>query len=238
MKIVSMSLLLSCSLFLAANVDAQKKQGADEPKLYRWVDENGEVHFSESLPPDFADKEHDVLDNSGMVRDTGQTLVPPPPPPPPPPSKEKTEDSKGELPRDKSGMRRPAPRYSPAELKVQQNALLLLRYDTDQEILDALDVEIKQLDYDRIVLATAGDSLTEAYRGYVREAAERQRAGIPVEDKLISDIADLQLRVADNNELIAGLRQRGIEIKKDFMAELIRYRKLVEEQQELEKEDS
>jgi hypothetical protein len=206
MKTVSICLLLSFSLFLAASADAQKRQAADQPKLYRWVDENGEVHFSESLPPDFSDKKHDVLDNSGMVRDRDQTLVPPPPPPP----KEKNDKEKAELPRDKSGMRRPEARFTPEELKVQQNSLLLLRYDSDQEILDAMDVEIKQLDYDRRVLATAGDSLTEAYRGYVREAAERQRAGKPVEEKLISDIADLQVRVADNNQLVAGLRQRGI----------------------------
>jgi hypothetical protein len=95
-----------------------------------------------------------------------------------------------------------------------------------------MEVEIKQLDYDRSVLTTAGDSLSEAYRGYVREAAERQRAGKPVEDKLIKDIDTLQIRVADNEQILAGLNQRGIDIKKEFMQELTRYRTLVAEYEE------
>jgi DnaJ-domain-containing protein 1 len=81
-------------------------------------------------------------------------------------------------------------------------------------------------------------SLTEAYRGYVREAAERQRAGQAVEEKLITDIADLQERVAENMELIAGLKQRGVEIEIDFTEELTRYRTLVEEKEALASEKS
>jgi hypothetical protein len=124
MKTVSWCCLFSVILLLTANAFAQQKRGA-EPKLYRWVDENGEVHFSQSLPPDFKDKKHDVLDNEGMLEDTDLTLVPPPPPP-------KGEmGEKAESPRDASGMLRPEPKYTPEELRVEQNALLLMRYDSD-----------------------------------------------------------------------------------------------------------
>ena len=39
-------------------------------KVYRWVDENGEVYYSEKLPPDFEDKKHDELDHRGIVQST------------------------------------------------------------------------------------------------------------------------------------------------------------------------
>ena len=65
--------LFSFMLLSAAMV---AEGGQKEQKVYRWVDENGEVHYTQSLPPDFHDKKHDVLDNRGIVRDKDQTLVP------------------------------------------------------------------------------------------------------------------------------------------------------------------
>lgn len=39
---------------------------AQEQKLYRWVDENGEVHFGDSVPPQYADTEKQVLNAEGI----------------------------------------------------------------------------------------------------------------------------------------------------------------------------
>ena len=52
---------------------------ANAAEVYRWVDENGDVHYSESLPPDFEDKGHDVLNERGIVTDEDLKLTPPPP---------------------------------------------------------------------------------------------------------------------------------------------------------------
>jgi hypothetical protein len=133
---------------------------------------------------------------------------------------------KNELPRDSSGLPRPKPRFTPAQLRAQQDALLLMRYDTDKEILDAMQVEIKQLDYDRRVLNTSGKSLMQAYVGNIREAAERQRAGIEVEDKLIQQIQGLKQRLAGNQHELDGLKAREESIRKTFAADLERYRTL------------
>lgn len=46
---------------------------ADAQKVYRWVDENGVVHFGDSIPPEYSKERHEVLDNRGMrttVNDT------------------------------------------------------------------------------------------------------------------------------------------------------------------------
>jgi len=221
---------LAASLVLANTAEA---------KVYRWVDENGEVHYSETLPPNFQDKKHDVLDSQGITRETDQTLAPPPPEP-----KKKNEEEPGELPRDSSGLPRPAPLYTEQQLRKQQNDLLLLRYDSDQEILDAMTVEINQLDYDRRLLETSHASLLEAYEGNVREAAERQRAGLPVEPKLIQDINNLKVRLAKSTAEIAGLDDREVSIAETFESELERYRTLVAamneaaEEQQAEQQES
>ncbi len=46
-------------------------------EMYRWVDENGRIHYGDRIPPKYAKSERDVLDNSGVVRETlGRELTP------------------------------------------------------------------------------------------------------------------------------------------------------------------
>lgn len=218
--LIAISLAVPPAVAYAQN---RKPAASAEKKFYRWVDENGEVHYTESLPPDFQDKKADVLDDQGITRQQDISLVPPPPKP------VEAKPEKGELPRDASGMQRPDPLYSPEQVKAQQDSLLMLRYDSEQEILDAMQVEINQLAYDERLLTTSRTSMLRAYRGNVREAAERQRAGKPVEPELAGEIQSLTRRLATNAESIAGLKQREQEIRGSFDANLKRYRELAAE---------
>jgi hypothetical protein len=211
--------LFLTSLFLSAAILAAGSAMA--AKVYRWVDENGEVHYSETLPPDFEDKKHDELDERGIVRAEDQSLVPPPPEPEP-------EPDANELPRDASGMKRPDALYSEEELQRRMDAFLLLRYDSEQEIQDAMTVEIKQLEYDRLLLQTSRESMSEAYRGQVREAANRQRSGVEVDPEIINSIADLQTRLKTNGKSLDRLQAREDEIVTNFGAQLERYQFLTD----------
>jgi hypothetical protein len=210
-------LLLSAAILTAGSAMAAK--------VYRWVDENGEIHYSETLPPDFEDKKHDELDERGIVRAEDQSLVPPPPEP-------EAEADPNELPRDSSGMKRPNALYTEEELQQKMDAFLLLRYDSEQEIKDAMTVEINQLEYDRILLQTAQESMSETYRGQVREAATRQRSGVEVDPKIINSIADLQARLEAYGNSLAKLQTREDKIIASFGAELERYQFLINNQSE------
>lgn len=194
-------------------------------KVYRWVDENGEVHYSETLPPDFQDKTHDQLDSSGLVREEGISLKPPPPEPKP---VQQSPDEPKELPRDSSGMQRPKALYSEREMQERMDRFLLLRYESEQEITDAMNVEIKQLEYDRRLLTTSRDSMQAAYRGQIAEAANQQRAGMEVNPDIIAEVNSLRERLQSNEEMIAKLQVREDSIREDFGVQIERYRRLVE----------
>lgn len=196
--------------------------GAAAAEVYRWVDENGEVHYSESLPPDHQDKGHDVLSRDGMVVDENQKLTPAPP------SEKPNQEKLGELPRDASGLPRPKPLHSEAELQHHMDNFLMLRYESEQEILDAMNVEIMQLGYDRRLLEGSRASLEEAYRGQIRVAAERQRAGMEVEPATVKEINSLRNSLARNAKSLEGLQQRENDIHAKFDTQLERYRHLVE----------
>lgn len=196
---------------------------AEAAKVYRWVDENGEVHYSETLPPDIKDRKHDVLNESGIVLEKDETLAPPPPV-----DKKKAEEEAGELPRDASGLPRPKPLYSEAEAQQRKDNLLMLRYDSEQEIVDAMNVEIKQLNYDRRLLEGSRNNLQSAYRDQIRQAADMQRAGQKVDDGTVKQIHDLKVGLAKNTTSLDGLQAREESIRSDFGKELERYRYLLE----------
>jgi hypothetical protein len=201
------------------------KPQTSEDKVYRWVDEQGNVHYTETLPPDFKDKKADVLDNQGITRETDLSLVPPPPKP------KTAEEAKGELPRDKSGLERPEPLLAPSEVQRQKDALLVLRYNSEEEIQDALQVEVRQLAYDTNLLTTSRNSLETAYAGTMRELADRQRAGIELPPEELKNMDNMKRRLAANDRDMEAIRLREQEIKQGFAKDLERYRFLVNQQE-------
>ena len=212
---LQITFLLIAGVFLAADASAAE--------VYRWVDENGEVHYSESLPPNFQDQGHDVLNERGIVLDEDQSLTPTPPEEVP------EEEQLQELPRDSSGLKRPKALYSEAELQRRMDNFLMLRYDSEQEITDAMNVEIKQLDYDRRLLTTTRESIEEAYRGQISQAANRQRAGQQVAENAAIEINRLQARLAENSRSLDSMEIREVDIRAEFGKQLERYRFLEEE---------
>ena len=50
-----------------AHAQSQQKQATtSQPKLYRWVDKNGQVHYGDKVPPKYAGQDRDVLNRQGL----------------------------------------------------------------------------------------------------------------------------------------------------------------------------
>ena len=45
-------------------------------KLYKWVDSSGTTHYGETIPPEYADRDHEVLNKSGRVIQTDEVMTP------------------------------------------------------------------------------------------------------------------------------------------------------------------
>ena len=43
---------------------------ASAAKLYKWVDEDGKVHYSDKVPPEAIRNEHKQLNEHGVVKET------------------------------------------------------------------------------------------------------------------------------------------------------------------------
>ncbi|HEX5765843.1 MAG TPA: DUF4124 domain-containing protein, partial [Woeseiaceae bacterium] len=58
-------LLTAASLLLLS----QGALGAQDQKLYRWVDQEGNVHFGDSIPAEYAEVEKQVVNEHGVTLD-------------------------------------------------------------------------------------------------------------------------------------------------------------------------
>ena len=56
------ALLALAALALPLAIHAQRA----ESKLYRWVDDKGAVHYGDSIPPEYANRDRNVLNNQGV----------------------------------------------------------------------------------------------------------------------------------------------------------------------------
>jgi hypothetical protein len=61
----SIKLLLPV-LALALLAGAAAAQSEKQKKLYRWVDKNGQVHYGDSIPAEYAEQDRDVLNKQGV----------------------------------------------------------------------------------------------------------------------------------------------------------------------------
>jgi hypothetical protein len=179
---------------------------------YRWVDENGKVHFSESLPPEYADKPHQKINDAGIVIEEVTDPV---------------AAARAQAQPNKKA--EPEPIYTPEEIRDQSDRLLLLKYRSEQEIFDAMEVEIANLGYDRRLIQQTRDSTERAMIQQIRQAAALQRAGKDVPEEKRRQISELRRQLEGGNADLGALTSREAGIRESFAAQLERYRSLTAE---------
>ncbi|HEX9707505.1 MAG TPA: DUF4124 domain-containing protein [Steroidobacteraceae bacterium] len=54
------------AVLLALVAGAADAQSDKQKKLYRWVDKNGQVHYGDSVPAEYAEQDRDVLNRQGV----------------------------------------------------------------------------------------------------------------------------------------------------------------------------
>lgn len=57
---------LALALSIGLSVSLAGEALAAGGKIYRWVDENGKVHFGDSIPPEYSKEQHQVRDERGV----------------------------------------------------------------------------------------------------------------------------------------------------------------------------
>jgi hypothetical protein len=62
---IGATLLVFAALALQTSAHAQRQQ--EGTRLYRWVDDKGVVHYGDSVPPEYANRDRNILNSQGVA---------------------------------------------------------------------------------------------------------------------------------------------------------------------------
>ena len=177
-------------------------------KVYKWVDEDGVVHYGDALPPTAADRGHKVLNDQGIaVEDVAAA---------------KTAEQIAEEARLAEAAREAA----------ERDKVLLDTYLSVDEIESLRDRRVELLEAQNRVTAKYMQDLERKLDGLQTEAARIQAAeqssGAPPEipDQLAAEIAHAERGLAGYRREINARREDQEKIRARFDADIARFREL------------
>ena len=199
-------LLTLLLIFLALPVGSALAQ-----VVYRWVDDEGKVHYNTTLPAEYANRPHQIMKDGIVIKSIDD------------PSKPALTEE--EVEKEKI---RENPEEAARQKQVRADRLLVLKYRSEEELLDAMKVEIDNLSYDARLIEQSRHSAMSSIMGQIREAADRQRSGLEPDPGTAEKIARLRARLAEGARSKQSLEQREKQIRNLFNSELERYRFLLD----------
>jgi hypothetical protein len=183
---------------------------------YRWKDKDGKTHYGAAVPAEYAEQPYDVLNSQGIViehvEDTSIPLEKI--------AEQKIQDRK--------------PLISEEERLRQSDRLLVVQYRSEEDITNALELQLAQLGYDSRLINQSYESANTAIRDQVAQAADQQRANIPISEDQQKGIDGLYARRARDERKLESLAKRENTIRERFQAYLDRYRYLIKKNQATE----
>jgi len=189
-----------------------------QAKMYKWVDENGQMHFGDRIPPQYAVKEHQELNNQGLVvkhKDAAKTAT------------QKAEDKRLEHERKKAELEE--------KKKIQRDRVLLDTYTTERDLIVARDSRLDAVD-SQIRLATSiiDDSNTKI-ESMEKQVEQLEASGRQVPPDLYERIENQKQQVSVQNEVMENHKKRRDEISAQFNDYIERF-KILKAEQKLRRE--
>jgi len=202
MKNLTIRLLLFLTLIIF--------QGSLSAKLYKWVDEDGKVHYSDKVPPEYNDQARQELNKTGVVKDSVDRAL----------TAEEKKAKAEELARQQEEARRQA------ELKKQQQAernKLIKSYSSADQItrlkrerITALERNIELAEENLVIQKRNLDDL-------LKRAADRERSGGVVSDAFTAQIEKSREQIENQQLFIVDKTEEIKDTEKKYNDELAKY---------------
>lgn len=192
-RIAPLALLLG-ALLLAPGVQAEGK------KLYRWVDEKGQVHLGDKVPPESAKQGRDTLNQQGLV--TGS--VP----------REPTAE-------DLERQRQEAVQAQQVQQRRDHDRYLIQAFGSVADLQAAREERIASLD-GRIALARKASEENEKTLDELRGRVE----GKTPDAKLAAQIDSFENALVDNLKLSKRLEAERVETERKYAEDIERFKLL------------
>jgi hypothetical protein len=194
----------------AAQKKSRQSTGASAGKVYRWVDNEGVVHFGDQVPPEYAPIDRQVLNQQGIAVSTEQgTLT------------EEELAAERQATADKDATRAAAHR----------DEVLLNTYLSVEEIETLRDRRIGLIESEISVTENYLQSLKDNLAQLQAEAGEFRPYSTdpdaePIDEKLAKELSDTVDSIALYEKTLENTRMRQDQVLMAFDADISRFREL------------
>ena len=179
-------------------------------KLYKWVDKNGQVHYGDSIPPEYADQDREVLNKQGLAvgREEGT---------------ETAEEARARVELEKQ--------QKAAQEQAQHDRMLLTTYQNVGEIEELRERRLDQIDAQITIQEQSLTNLKARHADQVRRASRFQPANTdpkaaPMPDGMAEDIARAESDIRTQQLNLDKRRQERAALNQKFDADVARFKEL------------
>jgi hypothetical protein len=181
---------------------------------YRWVDENGLVHYSDQIPPQDVGRAYSVINKEGVTVNSVEQAK----------TKEQLEEEQRLQAKHDEQLRL-------AKEKASYDRILLDTYPKVSDLEETRDRYIATLEGLIKVAQHKLGNLNRDLDKLSQSAANLEREGKPVPEDMSKDIANLQAQVEAETSFIAAQRTQQQEVRDKFAADINRYKELKAQQE-------
>lgn len=208
------SITLAAALLLATTLGAGLP-GDAYAEMYKWTDAQGNVHYGDRIPPEYAEQEQKRLNQQGITVEVRERAKTP---------EELAEEQRLARIQEEENERR--------HQELTRDRILLDTFGNEDEIIMTRNGKVNAIA--AIIRVTEGR--IENLRGRLAElttrAANLERSGKPVSEELHLDILTVRQQIEDNQDYIAQKQQEQQETSAKYEADIERFRELMRLQEE------
>ena len=178
-------------------------------RLYRWVDEEGKVFYSDKVPPSESKQERSILNEQGRKVDTLERAK----------TQEEYIEAKRQAKLDEERRKREAEQLA-------YDRMLLKTYHTEEGLFHRRDSDLLTIDNLIHIAQNTIDSQTNELQELQHRAADHERTGRTVPGYLLQKIKLANERISYSRQYIINRKKERQLVLTKFDQDLKRYREL------------
>jgi len=204
------TLLPALLLALLAGTAAGTTTNDANQKLYRWVDKNGQVHYGDSIPPEYAEQDRDVLNRHGIAIGHEEGLVTP-------------EEARAKAAADKAA--------KDILLQKQRDRTLLQVYQSVEEIEVLRDRRLELIEAQLTIQQQSLANLRAKHAQFEKQASRfqprnKEADAEPLPEELALDLQRSTSDIATQQQNLEKKRLERETIRTNFGADIKRFKEL------------
>jgi len=178
-------------------------------KLYKWVDETGQIRYGDRIPPQYAKKSNKTLNKQGVV--VGSKAA---------------AKTKEQIAKEQQLAKVKAEQERRRQEQAHQDRILLDTFTNEDEMILTRDGKIEAIEAVIRVTKSRTEKIKQRLAQKELRAANLERSGKAVPQKLQQGIREARRQIQYNSDYISNRRKMQQAIREKFELDIKRFRTL------------